>query len=110
MVAVFSLCSEGPDTGVMEAIKSQNKGGAILHFGFDYTATWENGIGSKLITGIVDQDSYAIGKMIIDTLDKQLKGEKIDNNYPVPVQWITADKIKDYGVNKQKQFASQATE
>ncbi|ADL52306.1 sugar ABC transporter substrate-binding protein [Clostridium cellulovorans] len=107
MVAVFSLGSEGPDTGVMEAIKSQNKAGKIYHFGFDYTPTWENGVESGLITGIVDQDSYAIGKTVIDVLDKQIKGEKIDDNYPVPVKWIPADQIVEYGKEKQKQFTTE---
>ncbi|MDV4149326.1 sugar ABC transporter substrate-binding protein [Clostridium sp. AL.422] len=107
MVAVFSLGSEGPDTGVMEAIKSQGKGGQIHHFGFDYTATWENGIESKLITGIVDQDSYAIGKTIIDVLDKKIKGENVEGNYPVQVKWIKAEEIFEYGVEKQKQFTEE---
>lgn len=107
MVAVFSLGSEGPDTGVMEAIKSQGKGGKIYHFGFDYTATWENGIENQLITGIVDQDSYEIGKTIIDVLDKQIKGETVENNYPVKVKWIKANEIINYGVEKQKQFTEE---
>lgn len=107
MVAVFSLGSEGPDTGVMEAIKSQNKAGKIYHFGFDYTPTWENGVDSGLITGIVDQDSYAIGKTVIDVLDKKIKGESVDDNYPVPVKWVPADKIVDYGKDKQKQFTTE---
>ncbi|EKQ57837.1 MULTISPECIES: sugar ABC transporter substrate-binding protein [unclassified Clostridium] len=107
MVAVFSLGSEGPDTGVMEAIKSQGKAGSIYHFGFDYTPTWENGVSSNLISGIVDQDSYLIGKTIIDTLDKKIKGEKVDDVYPVPVKWVTADKIVEYGKEKQKQFTTE---
>ena len=110
MVAVFSLGSEGPDTGVMEAIKSQGKGGKIQHFGFDYTATWENGIESKLITGIVDQDSYEIGKTVIDVLDKQIKGEKVEENYPIKVKWIEANEIINYGTEKQKQFSDEQTE
>lgn len=107
MVAIFSLGSEGPDTGVMEAIKSQGKGGKIYHFGFDYTTTWENGIENQLITGIVDQDSYEIGKTIIDVLDKQIKGETVENNYPVKVKWIKANEIINYGVEKQKQFTEE---
>ena len=109
MVGVFSLGSEGPDTGVMEAIKSCGKSGQILHFGFDYTATWENGISDNLITGIVDQDSYTIGKMIIDVLDKQIKGESVDDNYPIDVQWVKGSDIVKYGENKEKQFSDKAT-
>lgn len=107
MVAVFSLGSEGPDTGVMEAIKSQNKAGKIYHFGFDYTPTWENGVKSGLITGIVDQDSYAIGRTVIDVLDKKIKGENVDENYPVAVKWVPADQIIEYGKEKQKQFTTE---
>jgi len=110
MVAVFSLGSEGPDTGVMEAIKSCGESGQILHFGFDYTATWENGISDNLITGIVDQDSYTIGKKIIDVLDKKINGENVDENYPIDVQWVKAEQIVQYGVNKEKQFSDKVTE
>jgi len=107
LVAVFSLGSEGPDTGVMEAIKSQGKAGKIYHFGFDYTPTWENGVKDGLITGIVDQNSYAIGKTVVDVLDKIAKGEKVDGNYPVPVKWVEAGQIVQYGVDKQKQFTNE---
>ncbi|MCR2013834.1 hypothetical protein NSB31_29725, partial [Bacillus cereus] len=85
-------------------------GGKIQHFGFDYTATWENGIESKLITGIVDQDSYEIGKTVIDVLDKQIKGEKVEENYPIKVKWIEANEIINYGTEKQKQFSDEQTE
>lgn len=105
MVAVFSLGSEGPDTGVMEALKSQNKGGKILHFGFDYTPTWENGIEEKLITGIVDQDSYSIGKTVIDVLIKKIEGEEVDDNYPIEVKWIDAEDIMEYGKEKEKMIS-----
>lgn len=104
MVAVFSLGSEGPDTGVMEALKSQDKGGEIFHFGFDYTPTWENGIDEELITGIVDQDSYSIGKTVIDVLVKKIEGEEIEDNYPIEVKWVDADEIIDYGIEKEKQM------
>lgn len=107
MVAVFSLGSEGPDTGVMEAIKSQNKAGQIYHFGFDYTPTWENGISNGLITGIVDQDAYAIGQKVVEIMVKAAKGEKVDTNYPVSVQWIESEKIVDYGKEKQSQFTDE---
>ncbi len=68
MVMVFSLGSEGPDTGVMEALKSQGKAGVIPHLGFDYTPTWENGVETNLISGIIDQDSYGIGAESIQAL------------------------------------------
>lgn len=107
MVAVFSLGSEGPDTGVMEAIKSQGKAGKIYHFGFDYTPTWENGVKEGLITGIVDQDSYLIGKTVIDILDKAVRGETVKNNYPIPVKWVDAAQIVEYGKIKQQQFTTE---
>lgn len=70
MVAIFSLGSEGPDTGVMEAIRTQNVANKVFHFGFDYTPTWETGIEDKLIVGIVDQDSATIGKQLFKFLIK----------------------------------------
>ncbi|MBP2638952.1 MAG: Periplasmic binding protein domain containing protein, partial [Firmicutes bacterium] len=81
--------------------------GKIYHFGFDYTPTWENGIKEGLITGIVDQDSYAIGKTIIDVMDKIIKKENIQDNYPVAVKWVEANQIVEYGKDKQKQFTSE---
>lgn len=100
MVAVFSLGSEGPDTGVMEAIKTQGVASKISHFGFDYTPTWENGIKDGLIAGIVDQDSATIGKTLIQVLDKKIKKENVEDNYPVPVKWVKADEIVEYGKTK----------
>lgn len=110
MVAVFSLGSEGPDTGVMEALKSQGKGGKIQHFGFDYTPTWENGINDGLITGIVDQDAYNIGQKIIEVLVKSIEGEAVDTNYPIDVKWVEAKDMVEYGKTKQSQFSSETTE
>lgn len=110
IVAVFSLGSEGPDTGVMEAIKSQNKSGEIFHFGFDYTPTWENGITNELVTGIVDQDAYAIGQKVIEVLVSAVEGKSIDDNYPVDVNWIEAKDIVEYGKTKQSQFTTETTE
>lgn len=100
MVAVFSLGSEGPDTGVMEAIKTQGVANKVSHFGFDYTPTWENGINGGYIKGIVDQDSRTIGKTVIQVLDKKIRGEKVEGNYPVAVQWIPANEIVEYGKTK----------
>ncbi|MEN8078544.1 sugar ABC transporter substrate-binding protein [Clostridioides difficile] len=110
MVAVFSLGSEGPDTGVMEAIKSQGKGGQIHHFGFDYTPTWENGINDGLITGIVDQDAYNIGQTVIEILVKSIEGEAVDAIYPIDVQWVESKDIVKYGETKQSQFSTETTE
>lgn len=110
MVAVFSLGSEGPDTGVMEAIKSQGKAGKIYHFGFDYTPTWENGVDSELITGIVDQDAYNIGQKVIEVLVESIEGKAVDTNYPVDVQWVEAKDIVKYGETKQSQFTTETTD
>jgi ribose transport system substrate-binding protein len=100
MVAVFSLGSEGPDTGVMEAIRTQGVANKVFHFGFDYTPTWETGINNNLIVGIVDQDSATIGKTVIQVLDKKIQGNKVEANYPIPVKWIAAEQLIEYGKTK----------
>ena len=107
LVTVFSLGSEGPDVGVMEAIKSQGKAGKVLHFGFDYTPTWEKGIDNGLITGIVDQDAYNIGVQVIKNLDKTVKGEKIDSTIPIDVKYVEAKDIVSYGKEKEKQMTKE---
>ncbi|WP_429001782.1 sugar ABC transporter substrate-binding protein [Vagococcus zengguangii] len=103
LVTVFSLGSEGPDVGVMEALASQDKAGKILHYGFDYTDTWKKGIEDGRITAIVDQDAYGIGVQVIENLVKAVEGEEIDNNIPIPVNYVKADEIEAYGVEKNSQ-------
>lgn len=100
---VFSLGSEGPDVGVMEAIAAQGKAGEILHFGFDYTPTWEKGIEDGRITAIVDQDAYNIGVQVIENLVKAIDGEQIDKVIPIDVKFVKADEIIEYGKTKQSQ-------
>ncbi|GHU38516.1 D-ribose ABC transporter substrate-binding protein [Bacilli bacterium] len=110
LVTVFSLGSEGPDVGVMEGLKSQGKAGKVLHFGFDYTPTWEKGIKEGLITGIVDQDAYNIGVQVITNLDKTVKGEKIDPTIPIDVKYVEAKDIVAYGKEKEKQMTTETTD
>ncbi|MBD3949269.1 sugar ABC transporter substrate-binding protein [Tuanshanicoccus lijuaniae] len=97
---VFSLGSEGPDVGVMEALSAQNKAGEIMHFGFDYTPTWEKGIEDGRITGIVDQDAYTIGVKVIENLVKAIEGEEIESTIPIPVKFVPAEEIVEYGKAK----------
>ncbi len=98
MVMVFSLGSEGPDTGVMEALKSQAK--EIPHLGFDYTPTWENGVATGLIAGIIDQDSYGIGAQTVQALVDAIEGKTVPDNIAVPAEWIPAVKIVEFGKGK----------
>lgn len=102
LVTVFSLGSEGPDVGVMSALESQGKAGKILHYGFDYTKTWEKGIDDGRITAIVDQDAYQIGYQVIENLVKAIDGEKIDSTIPIDVKYVKAEELKSYGKEKSK--------
>lgn len=94
MRAVFSLGSEGPDNGTMEAIKAQKKEGSIYHFGFDFTPSWGNGVEKGLIEGIVDQDSKTIGKTCIEVLDKLVNKETVEDNYPIDVKYYDLEALK----------------
>ena len=107
---VFSLGSEGPDVGVMEALSSQNKAGEILHFGFDWTPTWLQGINDGRINAIVDQDAYTIGVKVIENLVKAIEGEEIDKTIPIDVNYVKADELEAYGQEKDKQMADTVTE
>lgn len=104
LVVVFSLGSEGPDVGVMEALLSQNKSGKIFHYGFDYTDTWKKGIDDGRITAIVDQDAYNIGVQVIESLVKVVKGENIPSEIPIPVNYVPSGEIETYSVEKSKQM------
>lgn len=87
MVAVFSLGSEGPDNGVMEALRATGNQDKISHFGFDYTPSWSNGLEDGLIRGIVDQDSNEIGSKTIEVAAAIANGEDFEENYPIDVVW-----------------------
>lgn len=107
---VFSLGSEGPDVGTMEALSSQGKAGEILHFGFDWTPTWLQGIEDGRINAIVDQDAYTIGVKVIENLVKSVEGEEIDKTIPIDVNYIKADELEAYGEEKDKQMSETVTE
>lgn len=104
LVVVFSLGSEGPDVGVMEALASQNKFGKILHYGFDYTDTWKKGIEDGRITAIVDQDAYNIGVQVIENLVKAVKGESVPSEIPISVNYVPAGELETYSAEKNKQM------
>jgi ribose transport system substrate-binding protein len=97
MVAVFSLGAEGPTTGVMSALRTQGKGGQILHFGFDYTDTWLTGVDEGLITAIVDQDAFTIGQEVVRVMAQLAEGKEVARNYSVPVTWVLAEDIQAHG-------------
>jgi len=97
LVAVFSLGAEGPTTGAMEALRSQGKGGIIPHFGFDYTDTWLTGVSDGLVTGIVNQDAFEIGRQVVRTMVAIVEGREVADNYPVPVTWVEAAEIEEHG-------------
>ncbi|MCI7238967.1 MAG: sugar ABC transporter substrate-binding protein [Anaerococcus sp.] len=107
---IFSLGSEGPDVGVMEALSSQDKAGKILHLGFDWTPTWLKGIEDGRITAIVDQDAYTIGCEVIENLVKAVEGEEIQSEIPIEVNFVEASDLEEYGKNKEEQMADTVTE
>lgn len=107
MVMAFSLGSEGPDTGTMEAIKSQGKADSIIHLGFDYTPTWENGVETGLVRGIVDQDSYGIGAEAIQALVDAIDGKTVADPIPVSAEWVPAGEIVRFGKGKEEIMARQ---
>lgn len=93
MVAVFSLGSEGPDNGVMEALRSTGNQDTISHFGFDYTPSWANGLDDGLIRGIVDQDSNEIGAKTVEVAVSIANDEEFEDNYPIDVVWYDEDNL-----------------
>ena len=97
LVAVFSLGAEGPTTGTIEALRSQGMGGIIPHFGFDYTETWLTGVDDGLVTGIVNQDAFEIGRQVVRTMIDIVEGRSVNEVYPIPVTWVYADEIEELG-------------
>lgn len=97
LVTVFSLGSEGPNIGVMEALSTQGRAGEILHFGFDWTPTWEQGIADGRITGIVAQDPWNIGVQVIEQLVRAIEGEEIPDNLPIDAVFVRAQDIMAHG-------------
>jgi len=97
LAAVFSLGAEGPTTGTIEALRSQGMGGIIPHFGFDYTDTWLTGVNDGLVTGIVAQDPFEIGRQVVRTMIDIVEGREVSDTYPIPVTWVYADEIEELG-------------
>lgn len=100
--AVFTLGTESVITGTMEAIRSQKQEGVLYHYGFDYSPTLEAGVDEGLITEIVDQNSEAIGSLLVDKLADAVEGREISKEYPVDVTWIEAENLKEYGKNHKR--------
>ncbi|WP_138309955.1 MULTISPECIES: sugar ABC transporter substrate-binding protein [unclassified Clostridium] len=100
--AVFTLGTESVITGTMEAIRSQKREGILYHYGFDYSPTLAAGVDEGLITGIVDQNSKAIGSLLVDKLSDAVNGQEINKEYPVDVTWIKAEDLKEYGKNQER--------
>lgn len=94
LIAVFTLGSEGPDNGAMEAIRSTNNQDKVAHFGFDYTPSWSNGVDAGLISGIVDQDSNEIGAKTVEVAIQIADGGDYDDNYPIEVVWYDVEGLK----------------
>lgn len=86
----------------MEAIRSQKREGILYHYGFDYSPTLAAGVDEGLITGIVDQNSKAIGSLLVDKLSDAVNGQEINKEYPVDVTWIKAEDLKEYGKNQER--------
>lgn len=55
--------------------------------------------GKSLIEGTGAQSPVSIAKTSVDVMYKLLKGEKIEDRYPVETFLITAENVKDYGTD-----------
>lgn len=55
--------------------------------------------GNSLIEGTGAQSPIGIAKTSVDVMYKLLKGDKVDDRYPVETFLITADNVKDYGTD-----------
>jgi len=82
--------------GVVSAVSSQNKTGAVKVFGWDLTAGAIKGIDEGWVTAVVQQDPAGEGKAAVEALVTLKKGGKIDPIINVPITIVTKKNVDQF--------------
>lgn len=92
LTAIFGA-NEPTAVGMARAVKERGYAGKLVAVGFDGNQDLQNFVRDGTLEGIVVQSSYQMGYKGIDTINKILKGEKVDKFIDTGVVFVTKDNI-----------------
>lgn len=99
VIAIFG----GNDPTALGALAAANAAGMTecMIYGVDGSPDIKTELasGESLIEGTGAQSPISIGKDSVEVMYKYLKGEKVDERYPVETFLITADNVAEYGTD-----------
>lgn len=99
IVAIFG----GNDPTALGALAAANAAGLkdVKIYGVDGSPDFKTELasGDSLLEGTGAQSPIAIAQKSVEIMYKVMKGEKVDDRYPVETFLITADDVEDYGID-----------
>lgn len=92
LTAIFGA-NEPTAVGMARAIKERGFAGKLVAVGFDGNQDLQNFVRDGTLEGIVVQSSYQMGYKGVKTINKIIKGEKVDKFIDTGVVFVTKDNI-----------------
>lgn len=92
LTAIFGA-NEPTAVGMARAIKERGFAGKLVAVGFDGNQDLQNFVRDGTLEGIVVQSSYQMGYKGVNTINKIIKGEKVDKFIDTGVIFVTKDNI-----------------
>ncbi|MFW9285708.1 ABC transporter substrate-binding protein [Glaesserella parasuis] len=92
IAAIFGA-NEPTAVGMARAVKQKGFAGKIVAVGFDGNSDLQNFVRDGTLDGIVVQSSYQMGYKGVDTIDKIIKGEKVEKVIDTGVVYVTKENI-----------------
>ena len=92
LTAIFGA-NEPTAVGMARAIKERGFAGKLVSVGFDGNQDLQNFVRDGTLEGIVVQSSYQMGYKGVNTINKIIKGEKVDKFIDTGVVFVTKDNI-----------------
>lgn len=98
LTAIFGA-NEPTAVGMARAIKERGFAGKLVAVGFDGNQDLQNFVRDGTLEGIVVQSSYQMGYKGVNTINKIIKGEKVDKFIDTGVVFVTKDNIDSEEAN-----------
>ncbi|WP_373779000.1 ABC transporter substrate-binding protein [Glaesserella sp.] len=92
IAAIFGA-NEPTAVGMARAVKQKGFAGKIIAVGFDGNSDLQNFVRDGTLDGIVVQSSYQMGYKGVDTINRIIKGEKVEKVIDTGVVYVTKDNI-----------------
>ncbi|WP_373819586.1 ABC transporter substrate-binding protein [Glaesserella sp.] len=92
IAAIFGA-NEPTAVGMARAVKQKGFAGKIVAVGFDGNSDLQNFVRDGTLDGIVVQSSYQMGYKGVDTINRIIKGEKVEKVIDTGVVYVTKDNI-----------------